>query len=49
MDDKGKVSLDRINKPDAPAGSGAPRPSGDRPRSDRPGGGSGHGGPRRQH
>ena len=49
MDDKGKVSLGRINPPDAPPSSGAPRPSGDRPRSDRPGGGSGHGGPRRQH
>ena len=49
MDDKGKVSLGRINPPDAPPSSGAPRPSSDRPRSDRPGGGSGHGGPRRQH
>jgi polyribonucleotide nucleotidyltransferase len=50
IDDKGKVSLDRINKPDAPPGSGAPRPSSDRPRSDRPGGGHGdRGGPRRHH
>jgi polyribonucleotide nucleotidyltransferase len=50
IDDKGKVSLDRINKPDAPPSSGGPRPSSDRPRSDRPGGGHGdRGGPRRHH
>jgi len=49
MDDKGKVSLDRLNKPDAPAGSGGSRPSGDRgprPSGDRP---HGDRGPRRQH
>jgi polyribonucleotide nucleotidyltransferase len=55
VDDKGKVSLDRIDKPDAPAGSGGSRPSGDRPHTPRPGGDRGHSGgdrggqPRRQH
>jgi len=54
IDDKGKVSLDRMNKPDAPAGSGAPRPSGDRgprpggDRGPRPGGDRDRG-PRRHH
>jgi polyribonucleotide nucleotidyltransferase len=49
MDDRGKVSLDRLNKPDAPAGSGAPRPpQGDRPSGDRPHGG-GSRDPRRRH
>ncbi len=58
IDDRGKVSLDRVNKPDAPPSSGAPRsdrpgggaPSGDRgPRpGDRPGS-SGDRGPRRRH
>ncbi len=50
IDDKGKVSLDRMDKPDAPPSTGGPRPSSDRPRSDRPGGGHGdRGGPRRHH
>jgi polyribonucleotide nucleotidyltransferase len=54
VDDKGKVSLDRLNKPDAPAGSGgAPRPSGDRgprPSGDRGPRSGDHGGqPRRHH
>lgn len=48
MDDRGKVSLDRINKPDAPAGSGSSRPSGDRPSGDRPHGGASRD-PRRRH
>jgi polyribonucleotide nucleotidyltransferase len=51
LDDKGKVSLGRINPPDAPPSTGAPRPSGDRgprPGGDRPHGG-GDRGPRRQH
>jgi polyribonucleotide nucleotidyltransferase len=54
IDDKGKVSLDRIDKPEAPAGSGSGRPSGGdrshgpRPSGDRPQGGSG-GQPRRHH
>lgn len=35
VDDRGKISLDRIDKPEAPAGAGAP--SGERrERSDRP-------------
>ncbi|MDP2181929.1 MAG: polyribonucleotide nucleotidyltransferase [Actinomycetota bacterium] len=45
VDDRGKVSLDRINKPDAPPSTGGDRPQGDRPHGDRPprrdGGGSG--------
>lgn len=52
IDDKGKVSLDRINKPDAPAGSGAARPASDRPHGPRPSGDRPHGGsgqPRRHH
>jgi polyribonucleotide nucleotidyltransferase len=52
LDDKGKVSLDRINKPDAPPSTGAPRPSGDRgprPGGDRPHGGGDRNGPRRHH
>jgi polyribonucleotide nucleotidyltransferase len=50
IDDRGKVSLDRLDKPDAPPSSGKPsgdRPSGDRPRGDRPSGD--RGGPRRRH
>jgi polyribonucleotide nucleotidyltransferase len=52
IDDKGKVSLDRIGKPDAPPSTGAPRPSGDRgprPGGDRPHGGDRGGQPRRHH
>jgi polyribonucleotide nucleotidyltransferase len=52
LDDKGKVSLGRINPPDAPPSTGAPRPSGDRPprpSGDRPHGGGDRGGPRRHH
>jgi polyribonucleotide nucleotidyltransferase len=54
IDDRGKVSLDRIDKPDAPPSSGKPagdRPQGDRgPRpGDRSGGGGGDRGPRRRH
>ncbi|MDO8964596.1 MAG: S1 RNA-binding domain-containing protein, partial [Coriobacteriia bacterium] len=56
IDERGKVSLDRIDKPEAPPSSGKPsgdRPSGDRPRGDRPhsssGGGGGDRGPRRRH
>jgi polyribonucleotide nucleotidyltransferase len=57
IDDRGKVSLDRIDKPEAPPSSGRPagdrpqgdRPQGDRPRSDRPSGGGDRGGPRRRH
>jgi len=43
IDDRGKVSLDRIDKPDAPAGSGGSRPprSDDRGGSKRPGKGDG--------
>jgi polyribonucleotide nucleotidyltransferase len=50
LDDKGKVSLGRIDPPDAPPSTGAPRPAGDRPRpsGDRPHGG-GDRGPRRHH
>jgi polyribonucleotide nucleotidyltransferase len=51
LDDKGKVSLGRIDPPDAPPSTGAPRPSGDRggrPSGDRPHGSSDRG-PRRQH
>ncbi|MDO8915219.1 MAG: polyribonucleotide nucleotidyltransferase [Coriobacteriia bacterium] len=57
IDDRGKVSLDRTDKPDAPPSSG--KPAGDRPQGDRPSGdrgprpgdrsGSGSGGPRRRH
>jgi polyribonucleotide nucleotidyltransferase len=35
IDDRGKVSLDRLDKPDAPAGSGGGGGGGDRPREDR--------------
>jgi polyribonucleotide nucleotidyltransferase len=56
IDDRGKVSLDSVNKPDAPPSSGAPRPEGDRgprpggDRGPRPGDRSGgSGGPRRRH
>jgi polyribonucleotide nucleotidyltransferase len=52
LDDKGKVSLARINPPDAPPSTGAPRPSGDRgprPGGDRPHGGGDRNGPRRHH
>jgi polyribonucleotide nucleotidyltransferase len=58
IDDRGKVSLDSVNKPDAPPSSGAPRPEGDRgprPGGDRPhsgggrSGGGGDRGPRRRH
>jgi polyribonucleotide nucleotidyltransferase len=56
IDDRGKVSLDSVNKPDAPPSSGAPRPEGDRgprpggDRGPRPGDRSGGGGgPRRRH
>ncbi|HEX9093081.1 MAG TPA: polyribonucleotide nucleotidyltransferase, partial [Coriobacteriia bacterium] len=58
IDDRGKVSLDSVNKPDAPPSSGKPagdRPGGDRPQGDRgprPGdrsGGGGDRGPRRRH
>ena len=58
IDDRGKVSLDRVDKPDAPPSSGKPagdRPQGDRPSGDRgprPGdrsGGGGDRGPRRRH
>ncbi len=55
IDERGKISLDRVDKPDAPPSSG--KPSGDHPsgdRGDRPhsGGGGDRGGdrrPRRQH
>jgi polyribonucleotide nucleotidyltransferase len=56
IDDRGKVSLDRIDKPDAPPSSG--KPAGDRPQGDRPSGdrgprpgdrSGGSGGPRRRH
>ena len=56
IDDRGKISLDRVDKPDAPPSSG--KPSGDRPSGDRSGGDRGHSGggggggdrrPRRQH
>jgi polyribonucleotide nucleotidyltransferase len=51
LDDKGKVSLGRIDPPDAPPSTGAPRPAGDRPlpSGDRPHGGGDRGGPRRHH
>jgi polyribonucleotide nucleotidyltransferase len=58
IDDRGKVSLDRLDKPEAPPSSGKPagdRPQGDRPQGDRgprPGdrsGGGGDRGPRRRH
>jgi len=56
IDERGKVSLDRVDKPDAPPSSGKPsgdRPSGDRPSGDRgprPGDRSGGDrGPRRRH
>jgi polyribonucleotide nucleotidyltransferase len=56
IDDRGKVSLDRVDKPDAPPSTGAPRPEGDRgprpggDRGPRPGDRSGgSGGPRRRH
>ena len=52
IDDRGKVSLDRIDKPDAPAGSASSAPS-DRPSGDRgprrEGGGGTDRKPRRQH
>ena len=52
IDDRGKVSLDRIDKPDAPAGSASSAPS-DRPSGDRgprrEGSGGGDRKPRRQH
>ncbi len=35
VDDRGKVSLDRIDKPDAPPSKGGDRPGGDRPSGDR--------------
>jgi polyribonucleotide nucleotidyltransferase len=42
VDDRGKVSLDRVDKPVAPPSSGGgSRPSGDRDRGPRPGQGSG--------
>ena len=57
IDERGKISLDRVDKPDAPPSSG--KPAGDRPTGDRdrghsggPGGSGGGGGdrrPRRQH
>ena len=46
IDDRGKVSLDRLDKPDAPEGSASSAPSGDRP--PRRDGGSGDKGPRRE-
>ena len=53
LDDKGKVSLGRIDPPDAPPSTGASRPSGDRgprPSGDRPHtGGGDRGGARRHH
>ncbi|HEY5468224.1 MAG TPA: polyribonucleotide nucleotidyltransferase [Coriobacteriia bacterium] len=53
LDDKGKVSLGRIDPPDAPPSTGASRPSGDRgprPSGDRPhSGGGDRGGARRHH
>ena len=55
IDDRGKVSLDRLDKPPAPEGSASSAPSGDRPpRSDdrgprRDGGGGDRGKPRRHH
>jgi polyribonucleotide nucleotidyltransferase len=53
LDDKGKVSLGRIDPPDAPPSTGAPRPGGDRgprPSGDRPhSGGGDRGGARRHH
>jgi polyribonucleotide nucleotidyltransferase len=58
VDERGKVSLDRVDKPDAPPSSGKPsgdRAGGDRPHGsgDRPHGGGGGGDhdrrPRRQH
>jgi polyribonucleotide nucleotidyltransferase len=56
IDDRGKVSLDRLDKPDAPAGSGGggggggDRPSGDRPpRRDDHGGRGDDRKPRRRH
>ncbi|MDO9108632.1 MAG: S1 RNA-binding domain-containing protein, partial [Coriobacteriia bacterium] len=36
VDDRGKVSLDRIDKPEAPPSKGGDRPGGDRPSGDRP-------------
>jgi polyribonucleotide nucleotidyltransferase len=52
IDDKGKVSLDRIDKPDAPPSSGGSR-SGGGERHDRPSGGAPSGDrpdrPRRRH
>ena len=51
IDDRGKISLDRLDKPEAPPSSGGDRSGGDRPRSD--GGRNGDGGrdrrPRRRH
>jgi len=54
IDERGKVSLDRLDKPEAPPSSGKPsgdRSGGDRPHGDRPQGDRPHGdrGPRRRH
>ena len=55
VDDRGKVSLDRMDKPDAPPSKGGDRPGGDRPSGDRPprrddrSGGGGSREPRRRH
>ncbi len=49
IDERGKVSLDRLDKPMAPAGSASSAPSGDRPPRREGGGGDRDRKPRRQH